>query len=195
MFSKHQTSTTLLSFEQGNRATLPLSCSLCAVSTPTPKPRAEGSSPSAPAKSQVSLLRYLTFSLVCGRIWKRGAPAGSPAVRVVGACSPVGCVQARPRRQPRQVLLPLPKTGENTGFSPVFFLPVLHGNGVHFGSNSGFSHPFAPALTVLIPSSTQNAPGFAFFGLFLGALFCFPLFLGCKFSGCFYVSCLIVATN
>ena len=60
-------------------------------------------------KSQVSLLRYLTFSLVCGRIWQRGAPAGPPAVRVVGACSPMGCVQARPRRQPRQVLLPLPK--------------------------------------------------------------------------------------
>ena len=60
-------------------------------------------------KSQVSLLRYLTFSLVCGRIWQRGAPAGPPAVRVVGACSPVGCVQARPRRQPRQVLLPLPQ--------------------------------------------------------------------------------------
>ena len=60
-------------------------------------------------KSQVSLLRYLTFSLVYGRIWQRGAPAGPPAVRVVGACSPVGCVQARPRRQPRQVLLPLPK--------------------------------------------------------------------------------------
>ena len=54
-------------------------------------------------KSQVSLLRYLTFSLVCGKIWQRGAPAGSPAVRVVGACSPVGCVQARPSRQARQV--------------------------------------------------------------------------------------------
>ena len=54
-------------------------------------------------KSQVSLLRYLTFSLVCGRIWQRGAPAGPPTVRVVGAYSPVGCVQARPRRQPRQV--------------------------------------------------------------------------------------------
>ena len=59
-------------------------------------------------KSQVSLLRYLTFSLVCGRIWQRGTAAPC-AVRVVGACSPVGCVQARPRRQPRQVLLPLPK--------------------------------------------------------------------------------------
>ena len=54
-------------------------------------------------KSQVSLLRYLTFSLVCGRIWQRGAPAGSPAVRVVGRWSPVATVQRRPRRQPRQV--------------------------------------------------------------------------------------------
>ena len=53
--------------------------------------------------NQVSLLRCLAFSLVCGRIWQQGAPAGPPAVRVVGACSPVGCVQVRPRRQPRQV--------------------------------------------------------------------------------------------
>ena len=53
-------------------------------------------------KSQVSLLRYLTFSLVCGRIWQRGTAAPC-AVRVVGACSPVGCVQARPSRQARQV--------------------------------------------------------------------------------------------
>ena len=35
---------------------------------------------------------------------------------------------------------PYHKTGENTGFSPVFFLHVLHGFGVHFGSKSGFSH-------------------------------------------------------
>ena len=36
------------------------------------------------------------------------------------------------------------KTGENTGFSPVFFLHVLYGNGVHSGSDTWFSHPFAP---------------------------------------------------
>ena len=39
---------------------------------------------------------------------------------------------------------PCHKTGENTGFSPVFFLHVLYGNGVHFGSDTWFSHPFAP---------------------------------------------------
>ena len=129
-------------------------------------------------KSQVSLLRYLTFSLVCGRIWQRGAPAGPPAVRVVGACSPVGCVQARPRRQPRQVLLPLPKTGENTGFSPVFFLPVLHGNGVHFGSNSGFSHPFAPALNRPHPLQHPKRTRFRLFRAFSRCAFLFSVVFG-----------------
>ena len=41
---------------------------------------------------------------------------------------------------------PCQKTGENTGFSPVFFLHVLHGYVVHFGSNSGFFHPVLPVL-------------------------------------------------
>ena len=35
---------------------------------------------------------------------------------------------------------PCHKTGENTGFLPVFFLHVLHGFVVHFGSDTGFSH-------------------------------------------------------
>ena len=39
---------------------------------------------------------------------------------------------------------PCHKTGGNSGFSPVFFLHVLYGNGVHFGSDTWFSHPFAP---------------------------------------------------
>ena len=85
-------------------------------------------------KSQVSLLRCLTFSLVCGRIWQRGTAAPC-AVRVVGACSPVGCVQA-PVSAPASVgagrsplgsstrggsrdksFCPCHKTGGNTGFS------------------------------------------------------------------------------
>ena len=48
---QHQTSTTLLWLLRENPSTLPLSCSRCCVSTSTPKPRAEGSSPSAPAKN------------------------------------------------------------------------------------------------------------------------------------------------
>ena len=62
MFSKHQTSTTLLRFEQGNRATPPFRCSHYRVSTSTPKPRAEGSSPSAPAKKPAETLRFCRFS-------------------------------------------------------------------------------------------------------------------------------------
>ena len=52
-------------------------------------------------KSQVSLVRYLTFSLVCGRIWQRGAAAPC-AVRVVGRVRAGGTqATSRPRRQPR----------------------------------------------------------------------------------------------
>ena len=217
--SQHQISTAVSGLVWENRATLPLPRSWLRSPTSTPKPRAEGSSPSAPAKnreastmlaslffvsahkdsatrcgcalrsacrgasacqwhasyepteaaaetksfcpcqkSQVSLLRYLTFSLACSRIWQQGAAAGPPAVRVVGACSPVGCVQA-PVSAPASVgaersppgsstrggsrdksFCPCQKTGGNTGFSPVFFLPVLHGFVVHFGSDTGFSH-------------------------------------------------------
>ena len=72
---------------RGERAPVALCCE------PT-EPTGETKSFCPCQKSQVSLLRYLTFSLVCGRIWQRGAAAGPPAVRVVGACSPVGCVQA-----------------------------------------------------------------------------------------------------
>ena len=79
-------------------------------------------------KSQVSLLRCLAFSLVCGRIWQQGAPAGPPAVRVVGrvraggtqatapvsAPASVGAGRSPPGSSTRggsrdQVLLPLPQ--------------------------------------------------------------------------------------
>ena len=79
-----------------------------------------------------------------------------------GALATCGALPRRSRLPPRSVLgaphrgaapetaaetksfCPCHKTGENTGFSPVFFLHVLYGNGVHFGSDTWFSHPFAP---------------------------------------------------
>ena len=122
--------------------------------TSTPKPRAEGvserqwrSAANRPRrqprtksfcpcqKGQVSLLRYLTFSLVCGRIWQRGTAAPC-AVRVVGACSPVGCVQARPRRQPRQVLLPLPQNRRKHWVSSGFLFSCV----AWFWCSFGFGH-------------------------------------------------------
>ena len=53
-------------------------------------------------------------------------------------------------RKPGAECIPFPynsckkETGENPVFPPVFFLHVLYGNGVHFGSDTWFSHPFAP---------------------------------------------------
>ena len=59
---QHQTSTTLLWLLRENPSTLPLSCSRCCVSTSTPKPRAEGSSPSAPAKKTGRNTAFLPVS-------------------------------------------------------------------------------------------------------------------------------------
>ena len=69
--SQHQTSTALSLTCGGNRATPPLLRSLCAVSTSTPKPRAEGSSPSAPAKKPAKTLgfRRFPFFMCCIAIW------------------------------------------------------------------------------------------------------------------------------
>ena len=71
---------------------------------------------------------------------------------------------------------PCQKTGENTGFSSVFFFHVLHGYVVHFGSIFGFSHSPAPAAPPLQhPKRTRFCP----FWAFPGAFFSFSLFSGC----------------
>ena len=124
-------------------------------------------------KSQVSLLRYLTFSLVCGRIWQRGAPAGPPAVRVVGACSPVSCVQARPRRQPRQVLLPLPQNRrKHWGFAGFLFSCVALLSGAFW---FGFLVS-PPVRTGCTPLQHPERTRFRLFLAFPGAFRCFSLF-------------------
>ena len=146
IFSQHQISTTLLRLVRENRATPVLTRSLVRSPTSTPKPRAEGSSPSAPAKNGATAFAVALF-FVTGR----NVLATRHGCALRSACRGVSERQwrsaaNRPRRQPRQVLLPLPKTGGNTAFSPVFFLHVLHGYVVHFGSNSGFFHPVLPVL-------------------------------------------------
>ena len=148
--------------------------------TSTPKPRAEGSSPSAPAKNREASTMLASLFFVSAH--KDSATRHGCALR--SACRGVSERQwrsaaNRPRRQPRQVLLPLPKTGENTGFSPVSFFHVLHGYVVHFGSDFGFPHPSAPAAPL---SSTRNAPGFAFFGPNRVRFALFRCFLAAKFS-------------
>ena len=128
-------------------------------------------------KSQVSLLRYLTFSLVCGRIWQRGAPAGPPAVRVVGRWSPVATVQRRPRRQPRpSPSAPATKPAKTLGFRRFAFCTCCMGVECILVRTPGFLIWFDPFSTVLILSSTRNAPGFALFGRFRVRFAVFALF-------------------
>ena len=59
---QHQTSTTLSPTCGGNRATPAFPCSRLCSPTSTPKPRAEGSSPSAPAKKPAKTLGFRRFS-------------------------------------------------------------------------------------------------------------------------------------
>ena len=141
---KHQTSTAVFLADWKNWVTQPLPRSLCAVSTSTPKPRAEGSSPSAPAKNR-EVSRALT-SLFFVSVQKDSATrcARRPTCGSCrGGLQPCGL---RPG--------PTEPAGETeSGLNVIaFFADVL----IRY-------HLSSPAL---IPSSTQNAPGFAFFGLF-----------------------------
>ena len=122
--SQHQTSTACIRTCRRNRATPPLPRSPVRFLTSTPKPRAEGSSPSAPAKKPAKTLgfRRFSFCMCCMVMW----------------------------------------------FTLVQTL--------------AFSIRFYPFSTVLIPSSTQNAPGFAFFWLNRVRFPLFCCFSGAKFS-------------
>ena len=61
IFSQHQISTTLLGLVRENRATPVLTRSRLRSPTSTPKPRAEGSSPSAPATKPAETLGFRQF--------------------------------------------------------------------------------------------------------------------------------------
>ena len=173
IFSQHQISTTLLGLVRENRATPVLTRSLVRSPTSTPKPRAEGSSPSAPAKKERQASACLSFFVSAHK---------DSATR--HGCAPAQCVSwgpaarwaaSRPDRGDSRdkSFCPCQKTGENTGFSPVCFFHVLHGFWVHFGSVFWFPHLSTPAAPL---PSTRNAPGFAFFGLFRVRFAVFPLF-------------------
>ena len=142
-------------------------------------------------KSQVSLLRYLTFSLVCGRIWQQGAPAGPPAVRVVGRWSPVATVQhSRALRAETSPSAPATKPAENSGFLPVFFLHVLHGFGVHLGSDHWvFSPGFIRSQPFSSPPAPKNAPDFGCFRMKSGASLFFCWFRAQNFRHLFCSLC------
>lgn len=133
-------------------------------------------------KSQVSLVRYLTFSLVCGRIWQRGAPAGPPAVRVVGACSPVGCVQARLRRQARQV-------------RPSIFAKLRRSRPPLPCSERPFPSALIRLQPLLPPPAPETHPVSPFLDDFGCVLFFSAVFWAQNFRASFCASCRIALTG
>ena len=124
--SQHQTSTACIRTCRRNRATPPLPRSPVRFLTSTPKPRAEGSSPSAPANPLV----------------------------------PRPCEN----RMAWGFFVPMPGWTRSTK-SRFMLHPLL----------SSRIRP-QPVSTAVFPSSTRNAPGFAFFWLFRVRFAVFALF-------------------
>ncbi len=88
----------------------------------------------------------------------------------------------RPRRQPRpSPSAPATKPAETLGFCRFSFCMCCMVLGFVLVRTRGFLIWFDPFSTVPIPSSTQNAPGFAFLGLFRARFSLFCWFTGAKF--------------
>ena len=91
---------------------------------------------------------------------------------------------------------PCHKTGENTGFSPVFFLHVLHGFGVHLASDTGFSHLVLSVSNRSHPLQHPERTRFRLFRAFPG---CVSLFLSSfdpqNFRAAFCATCRTVVTG
>ena len=171
---QHQTSTTLLWLLRENPSTLPLSCSRCCVSTSTPKPRAEGSSPSAPAKNgEVS--RVLTspfFVSVPNVLATRHGCALRSACR--GGLQPSGL-----RPGPTE---PAGETSPSLHFHHVMeelpSLSLLY---------SVLSHPASSIPNRCYPLQHPERTRFRPFGAFPGAFRHFWPLLTHKISGLFFV--------
>ena len=134
-------------------------------------------------KTALLLLQWRCFLSLGGTSWQRGT-AAPRAVRVVGACSPVGCVQARPRRQPRQVPLPLPKSRrKHWVFAGFLFACVARLCGsLWFGF---LVH--LPVHTCRTPLQHPKRTRFRPFWPKPGAFLCFPPFWTCKILGPVFV--------
>ena len=184
---QHQTSTTLSPTCGGNRATPAFPCSRLCSPTSTPKPRAEGSSPSAPAKKERQASACLSFFVATGvkprhaeRVGhrRRSAACGGYSEAGMAQRSAIGKAALPPQTEPgtarglaKQVQVRPSISAMLWRTSPPFpcfialFLTRLH-----------LSSP-APN-----PSSTRNAPGFALFGLFRVRFSLFRCFSAAKFS-------------
>ena len=149
-------------------------------------------------KSQVSLLRYLTFSLVCGRIWQRGTAAPC-AVRVghrrrsaaCGGCSEAGMAQRSAIG--KAALPPQTEPGTARGLAkqvqvrPSIFA-MLWGSCPPFSLLcSVLSHPASSASNRCYPLQHPERTRFRPFLAFSGAFFSFLAFCDRKISALVFV--------
>ena len=169
--SQHQTSTGLSGTCGKGWATPPLLRSLCAVSTSTPKPRAGHRRRSA-ACGGCHSMRKIAFAIFLELAmptpsqlvgdWQGGPAAADRAGHRKRACE----ASSSPPLHFRHAMV---ETASPSRLLPSF-LTRLH-----------------PPPTAATPSSTQNAPGFAFFGLFRVRFFHFRCFSGRKIFALVFV--------
>ena len=182
---QHQTSTTLLWLLRENPSTLPLSCSRCCVSTSTPKPRAEGSSPSAPAKNSATAFAVaLFFVMAVGETEARGACRASPPKRRLwrmqrgGDGAAVGDWQGGPAAADR--------AGHRKRACEASSSPSLHFRHVMGELSplsllcSVLSHPASSASNRCYPLQHPERTRFRPFRTISGAFRCFYPLLTCK---------------
>ena len=152
--------------------------------TSTPKPRAEGSSPSAPAKNREASTMLASLFFVSAH--KDSATRHGCALR--SACRGVSERQwrsaaNRPRRQPRpSPSAPATKPAKTLGFRRFSFFMCCMVIWCILVQTAGFRTWFYPFPTAATLSSTQNAPSFAFFWLNRVRFSLFHCFLAAKFS-------------
>ena len=149
----------------------------------SPKPRAEGSSPSAPAKNREASTMLASLFFVSAH--KDSATRHGCALRSAcrGGLQPGGLrpgpTEAAAETSPSA---PATKPAETLGFCRFPFFMCCMVLVFTLVRTPGFSIRLHLPLTVLIPSSTQNAPGFALFGRFRVRFSLFRCFLASKFS-------------
>ena len=174
----------MAALDRENRVTLPLPRSWLRSPTSTPKPRAEGSSPSAPAKNREASTMLASLFFVSAH--KDSATRHGCALR--SACRGVSERQwrsaaNRPRRQPRpSPSAPATKPAKTLGFRRFSFFMCCMVIWCILVQTAGFRTWFYPFPTAATLSSTQNAPSFAFFWLNRVRFSLFHCFLAAKFS-------------
>ena len=149
----------------------------------SPKPRAEGSSPSAPAKNREASTMLASLFFVSAH--KDSATRHGCALR--SACR--GVSERQWRSAAPVSAAPATKPAETLGFCRFSFCMYCMAMVFTLVRTSGFLIWFYPSSTVLIPSSTRNAPDFGCFRLKSGAFRCFCPLLTCKILGLVFVHC------